>query len=306
MKEHAYNLFLYVDKSLITALGVAVHELDGTDSEKISALQQRVSHDYKAAKRYKLARRFEWGEYESLMRLGRELEAFEEIFRDCNAPLNPIVAITPIVDGAPKILAITALGPMNLEDFRGTPLEEPGAMVDYLKAYVKDGYFDVPQLINDDYFLAIKQLYNARHFVSAAKLLMSFIDTVAFIDAGDVRDGFSQWLHRYADLSSLDISPKELWEFRNGLLHMTNLRSRAVASGNTAPLIFYVGNPSRPKTSNPSGAKYFSLKGLLDIIAAAVSKWIETYNHNPEKLAAFVERYDLTLSDTRVAYFTLG
>jgi hypothetical protein len=200
LKEPAYNLFLYVDKSLITALGVAVHELDGTDPEKISALQQRVSDDYKTAKRYKLARRFEWGEYESLMRLGRELEAFEEIFRDCNAPLNPLVAITPIVDGAPTILAITALGPMNLEDFRGTPLEEPGVMIDYLKAYVKDGHFDVPQLINDDYFLAIKQLYNARHFVSAAKLLMSFIDTVAFIDAGDVRDGFSQWLRKYADL----------------------------------------------------------------------------------------------------------
>jgi hypothetical protein len=107
---------------------------------------------------------------------------------------------------------------------------------------VDAGCFDVPQLINDDYFLAIKQLFNARHFVSAAKLLMSFIDTVGFIDAGDVRDGFSQWLDKYADLTSLGISPKELWEFRNGLLHMTNLRSRAVASGNTAPLIFYVGS----------------------------------------------------------------
>jgi len=306
LKEPAYNLFLYVDKSLISALGVAVHELDGTDPEKLMTLQKRVGQDYRVAKRYKLARRFEWGEYEVLMRLGRELEIFEEVFRDCKAPLNPLVAITPIVDGAPKILAITPLGPMNIEDFRGTPLEEPGTMVDYLKAYVKDGHFDVPQLINDDYFLAIKQLFNARHFVSAAKLLMSFIDTIAFIDAGDVRDGFSQWLDKYADLTSLGISPKELWEFRNGLLHMTNLRSRGVASGNTAPLIFYVGTPSQPMPSNPSGAKYFSLKGLLDIIAAAVSKWIETYNRNPEKLATFVQRYDLTISDTRVAYLTLG
>jgi hypothetical protein len=135
---------------------------------------------------------------------------------------------------------------------------------------------------------------------------MSFIDTIAFIDAGDVRDGFSQWLEKYADLTSLGNSPKELWEFRNGLLHMTNLRSRGVASGYTAPLIFYVGTPLRPMPSNPSGAKYFSLKGLLDIIAAAVSNWIQTYNRNPEKLATFVQRYDLTISDTRVAYLTLG
>jgi hypothetical protein len=302
LKEPAYSLFLYVDKTLITALGIAVHELDGSDAEKISALQKRVSQDYKTAKRHKVTKRFEWREYESLMRLGRQLEIFEEIFRDGNAPLNPLVVITPIVDGTPKILAITALGPMNIEDFRGTPLEEPGVMVDYLKAYVKEGCFDIARLINDDYFLAIKLLFNARHYVSAAKLLMSFIDTVAFIDEGDVRDGFARWLDRYAALTALRITPKELWEFRNGLLHMTNLRSRAVASGNTAPLIFYVGTPSRPIPSNPSGAKYFSLKGLMDIVAAAISKWIETYNSNPEKLTSFVERYDLTISDARVAY----
>jgi hypothetical protein len=306
VKDTVYNLFLYVDKSRIKALGVAPHVLDGTDEQKISVLQERVQQDHKTAKQFEVKGAFEWSAYEGLMRLGRELEIFEEIFQDCKAPPNPLVVITPVVDGAPLVLAITRLGPLNLEDFRGTPLEEPGVLVDYLKGYVQDGHFDLPRLMNDDYFLAIKLLYNAHHFVSTAKLLMSFIDTVAFIDAGDVRDAFALWLDAYADIASLGITAKELWEFRNGLLHMTNLRSRAVASGKTAPLIFYVGSLSQPHPSSPSGAKYFSLKGLLDVIAAATSRWIETYNKNPNKLIDFVSRYDLTISDSRVAYIPVS
>src|SRR2546429_1635956 len=151
-------------------------------------------------------------------------------------------------------------------------------MVDYLKAYVENGHFDIPRLINDDYFTAIKLLFDARHYVSTAKLLMSFLDTVAFIDAGDVKDNFCLWLDSYAELKSLGITAKELWEFRNGLLHMTNLHSRAVASGAVSPLLFYVGSMSQPIPASPSGAKYLNLKDLIDAIAAALSQWIESYS----------------------------
>ncbi len=169
-------------------------------------------------------------------------------------------------------------------------------MVDYLERYISDGQFDIPRLINDDYFLAIKELFNAGHFVSCAKLLMSFIDTIAYIDAGDILDGF---------IPSLGITAKELWEFRNSLLHMTNLNSRAVASGKTAPLILYVGNPTRPLPARPSGARYFSLMGLIEATALAVSKWIETYSHSSEKRVELVTRYDLTISDSRLAYISM-
>lgn len=306
MKETVYNLFLYVEQSLIKALGVAIHELDGTQEEKVSALRVLVEQDYKTARKYKVTGKFEWSEYEGRMRLGRELEVFEEIFRDCKAPSNPLVVITPIVDEAPRILAVTTLGPLNLEELQGTPLAKPGAMVDYLKQYVEDGKFDIPRLINDDYFLAIKLLFNAGHYVSAAKLLMSFVDTVAFIDAGDVPDSFCLWLDSYAELAPLGITAKELWEFRNGLLHMTNLRSRAVTSGRTVPLILYVGSMPHPIPASQSVAKYFNLKDLIDVLAAALSRWMESYNRTPGKLINFVNRYDLTISDSRLAYFSDG
>jgi len=54
----------------------------------------------------------------------------------------------------------------------------------------------------------------------------------------------------------------------------------------------------------PDGVKYFNLKELLETVAGAVSKWIEDFNRNPNKWVDFVTRYDLTVSDSRIAYFT--
>ncbi|MGI4826611.1 MAG: hypothetical protein ACRYFU_00210 [Janthinobacterium lividum] len=306
MSDTVYNLFLYVEGGLIKQLGIAIHELYGTDQQKVTALQMLVDADYKTAPRVNAKPGFGYSEYESMMRLGHQLEVFEPLFRQCNTPINPLVVITPIVDELPRVLAVTGIGALNLDDFKGTPLEEPGMMADYLKTYITDAGFDFPRLINDDYFLAIKLLFNARHYVSAAKLLVSAIDTMAVADAGDVKDSFMLWLNTYADLHSLGITSKELWEFRNGLLHMTNLNSRDVAKGNTAPLIFYVGEMEGSIPPSRTGAKYFNLKSLIDVIAAAISRWIETYNVTPEKFGEFVTRYDLTISDSRLAYFSVG
>jgi hypothetical protein len=306
MKEPAYNLFVYLDMPTIRELGVAVHDLDGTEQEKLSALQKLVATDCITATRYKTKHPVTWQHYEGLVRLGLELGVFEGIFKALHAPKHPLVVITPVMDEKPHIKAIARIGPLRRDDLKGTQLEEPGTMIDYLDVYVTKEGFDIPRLLNDDYFLAIKLLFNNRHFVSCAKLLMSFIDTIAFIDAGDIKDSFILWLDTYADLASLGITSKELWEFRNGLVHMTNLHSRAVASGKTAPLILSVGNSTEPLPAYRNGAKRFNLKGLIDTTANAVSRWIETYNHSPEKLADFVNRYDQTVSDTRVAYIRLG
>jgi hypothetical protein len=46
VKETVYNLFVYVQKSMITELGIASHELEGTDEDKKTTLQvlARISH----------------------------------------------------------------------------------------------------------------------------------------------------------------------------------------------------------------------------------------------------------------------
>lgn len=104
-------------------------------------------------------------------------------------------------------------------------------MKNYLLEYMKPNGFDLPRLLNDDYFNAIRLLWNNKQYVSVMKLLLSFLDTVAYLDSGDTPGNFQKWLNNYADITSLDVTADELWELRNSLLHMTNSDSRKVARG---------------------------------------------------------------------------
>lgn len=60
---------------------------------------------------------------------------------------------------------------------------------------------------------------------------------------GDVRapSSFIRWLRDYADLAPLEITAEELWELRNGLLHMSNLNSSQVRSSSVRRISFRVG-----------------------------------------------------------------
>ncbi|HEY5381572.1 MAG TPA: hypothetical protein VIJ65_04915 [Acidobacteriaceae bacterium] len=306
MKETCFNLFLYGDDLTISKLGVAVHQLDGSDHDKQSALSSLVDTDYQIAAQYPLQEPLDWPRYQALQRLGHELKIFESIFQELYAPSQPFVVVTPVVNGKPCFQARRpASTPMYRDAFKGTSLEKPGTMIDWLEKYVSEQGFDLPRLINDDYFLAIKLLYNNGHFVSCNKLLMSCIDTLAFVDAGDMPGNFQSWLDKYADLASLSITSSELWEFRNSLLHMTNLNSRKVQQGKVAALVFYVGTSELPHRKSALGTRCVSLRALINVIAAAISKWVESYNNNPDKWADFVMRYDLTISDSRMAYFSI-
>src|SRR5438270_13625772 len=104
--------------------------------------------------------------------------------------------------------------------------------LDYLNLYMTPAGLDIPRLLNDDFFEAIRLLFNSRKFVSSLKLLLSFLDTIAFLDSGESGGPhFQRWLDTYVDLSTVGATSQELWEHRNSLLHMTNLDSRRVLGG---------------------------------------------------------------------------
>lgn len=64
-------------------------------------------------------------------------------------------------------------------------------MDDSLIKYTSDEGIDLPQLIHDDFFLAIKLTFIAGLHVSAAKMLVSCIDSVAYI--GGVSPPIFSW-----------------------------------------------------------------------------------------------------------------
>lgn len=299
--ERIFNIFIYFDAGLASEYGARYHFVEGTDNEKTSFLHLNVSNDYAAARRFRLIRRFTIAEWTAANRIGDVLHFFEEAFTRCNAPAAPIVCITSIVDGKPEIDLQTTLQP-----FRGdavSKIEGRGAVPDYFVSYVDGNRFRFTELIHDDYFKAIRILFNAKLYVSCAKLLMSCVDTLAFVEYGDEPRNFTNWLDAYVDLSPHGITSEEVWEFRNSVLHMTNLASRKVISGKVSPIMFYVGGPDSMPQINPLLPKPFNFYGLIKTIGNGIGKWGESYNEDRDKLLKFVERYDTTISDSRVARF---
>jgi hypothetical protein len=221
MQERVFNLFVFVASEYIGELGVVVHEIDGFDSDKLNFLRTVVESDAGAARRFAIPLRYtrrlsdsvsvpglHSSVFEQMIYGGRGLEVFEDVLDELNAPPSPLVCITHVVDGVVRIDKVHDLVEPS-QPLRAV-LVDRFAMPDYVTLYLTDDGFDLARLLNDDYFRAIKLLYQERLFVSAAKLLMSFIDTVAYLNEGDCQGNFQRWLDMYVATPSLRITADEL------------------------------------------------------------------------------------------------
>lgn len=303
--ERVFNIFMYYVKGTATEYGVRYHRLGGSEKEKGDFLLSRVEQDHLIARRFPLSRSFTPDEWLAVCRYGHGLEYFEEALALFRASAAPVYCLTAIVDGAPKIDKLIGAGP-----YRGdavTHQDGLGSMPDYLVEYTGENGFRFTDLIHDDYFKGIRTLFNAKLYVSCSKLLMSCVDTLAFVEYGDISGNFSKWVAVYVDLQPLGISADELWEFRNSLLHMTNLSSRKVIAGKVSPIMPCVGNAGYIRPLAGSGApKPFDLLGLIKAIGQGIGKWGEGYNTDRDKLLKFIERYDTTISDSRMGKLSIA
>jgi hypothetical protein len=301
IEERIFNIFMYFDSGVATEYGVRHSRIKGTDDEKKAFLASHVLQDHPIAHRFQLPRRFTTDEWFAAMRQGDILSYFEEAFEEFRATEAPLFCVTPIVDGVPRVDNQIGPGP-----FRGdavSEIEGRGSVPDYLVNYMDGNTFRFTELIHDDYFKAIRTLFNESLYVSSAKLLMSCVDTLAFVEYGNEQGNFSRWLDKYADLTSCGITSKELWEFRNSVLHMTNLASRKIIAGKVSPIMPYVGGPDTMRQIRDDLPKPFNLYRLISVIGNAIGKWAATYEKNSDKMLKFIERYDTTISDNRLAIF---
>ena len=174
--------------------------------------------------------------------------------------------------------------------------------VDYFGKFFTDEGFDFTGLVNADFFQPVRILFQNQHYVSAVKLLVVAIDSIAFVEFGELQTDnvFIKWLDKYAALPSLGITATELWEHRNSLLHMSSLDSRKVMSGKVRRLVAYVGQlPSEVVLSDVTTG-YYDIQKLVLAVANACGKWCKTYDDDRDKIHSFVERYDLIASDARM------
>lgn len=305
MAEQIYNVFLFFDaKDLCSVAGYTAHLHEGSDQEGVDFLRQRVDADLALAQKVPLSRPFTRSEYNAKCRLGEGHHLYDELFVQTGADAAPLFVSTPVLNGNAHFNYSSEHGDLDVNDV-SEKLGEPGVMVDWLQKYTSGAGINFSQLIHDDYFLAIKLTFNAGLYVSAMKLLVCCIDSLAYIEYGDDRGAFVKWMEAYCDLAPLGITAAELWELRNGLLHMTNISSSKVRKNQVRRISFRVGDaPEIPR--DVGGVYYFDFLALVQAFAQAQARWIEGYNNDRGKFAKFVERYDETISDSRVAVTHLG
>ena len=309
-KEVIFNFFPICNDKVITSIGFRVHEYSGSDDKKIKFLLSRVEEDSKEMAFAEISENFKvklpngkevngltHTRYNSLLHNGTEGVLYEPIFQLFNAPKFPLSVSTMIVNGKIKITEQKECTTIPKTEFTTRITEEiPNH---YLTEYITDDGFELCKLINSDFFEAIQLLYNNQRYVSTLKLLMSAIDTFAFLEFGDKANNFKDWLKEYCIVSKLNLTEDELWEYRNSILHMTNAYSRKVIDKKISKLSFYVNREDVKDMISDGEAKYFNLFSLINVIASGVDKWGESFNAEREKFKTFCDRYDLIISDIR-------
>lgn len=301
--EPIYNLFFFFEKMTCSEVGYRVINYVGDDHGAVKYLQDHLKEHFGTAKRFKLSKSFTRAEYDASARVGQSYALIEELLQHLGAGLAPLAVMTPVKDGELFFNYSSEHNNFDINEAKKS-IGVKGDMIDWLKEYTNEKGIDLSKLVHDDYFHAIKLTFNAKLYVSSMKLLLSCIDSIAYIEFGNVRSPtpFISWLKKYADLESLGITAPELWELRNGLLHMTNINSERVRNSTIRRISFRVGNANTVDTGVADDTHYFDFHGLITKFGEALGRWIESYNVDRSKFVKFVERYDETVSDSRVTY----
>ena len=286
MAENIVNIFAYGDETHVHSIGWRTYMRDGSDEELLTFLRSKVSVDHETAMRQDIREPIKWEEFNSMNRLNATTNT---LMSNGIMSENDMYCITPIVNGKVKIDGID-------DEF------SPDQIPDYLTIYMTDDGLDFPNLIHDDYFQAIRLLWNEKKYISCLKLVFSAIDTFGFIEHGPHGNSFIRWLDDFCDLESLGVTSTELWELRNSMIHMTNLLSYKVRDGSVKQLMPSITSPENEVIPHLNGIKSFhTSRFLLEVLPKGIEQWLKTYNQNRSKIVQFISRYDTIVSEARMS-----
>ena len=175
-----------------------------------------------------------------------------------------------------------------------------------LDKYLTDEGFDYNRLLDDDFLDAIRLLWKHNHYIPALKLLFIMLDTLAFVEFGDDQNVFVKFMDRYFDLSRVNVTALELWEFRNGLLHTTNPDLRKVRLKKVPRLVIMVTSPDHELAiQNTSlGKSFHVVRFFKEVMPVGIVNWIQAVNSEKRQFEV-TKRYSnivLSWNKTFIAY----
>ena len=108
MLEIILNIYLIIDANIVVGFRAMAYEMEGGDDNKINFLKSKAKVDFNSAYHFdapsdKNGKFMPYNKFAKLEKRGRQFELFEEIFANFKVPENPLICVTPVVDG--KIIA---------------------------------------------------------------------------------------------------------------------------------------------------------------------------------------------------------
>ncbi|MCF8242365.1 MAG: hypothetical protein K9J16_13355 [Melioribacteraceae bacterium] len=104
MNEKILNIYLVINDGIVTAFRAKSYEMDGDDYDKIEFLKSRAVHDFENTFQFeaptnKHGKFMQYKKFARLEQQGMHFQLFEEIFTKFRVPENPLICVTPVVDG---------------------------------------------------------------------------------------------------------------------------------------------------------------------------------------------------------------
>ncbi|HQF43492.1 MAG TPA: hypothetical protein PK073_11340 [Ignavibacteriaceae bacterium] len=104
MNEIILNIYLIINGGIVEAFKVVSYEMEGGDDRKIEFLKSRAKEDYEKAVVFdspvdKNGEFMSYNRFHKLEKRGMHFQLFENIFQSFDVAENPLICVTPVVDG---------------------------------------------------------------------------------------------------------------------------------------------------------------------------------------------------------------
>ena len=153
MGERLSTCVNYGNETHVYSMGYCEYKSEGSYDDLTNFLKSRVHDDYKEPPRKRRSPTHRVDTFYSMERLGAVTNTLRN---DGIMDEDDIYCITHIIDGNVRVDEVVDTNP-------------PNAIPDYLSIYMTANGFDFPQLIEDDYYAAIKILWNEKKYISSMK-----------------------------------------------------------------------------------------------------------------------------------------
>jgi hypothetical protein len=104
MNETILNIYLVINNGLVVEFRAIGYEQEGGDDRKIEFLKSRAKEDFEKAYKFdaptdKKGKFMSYNRFHKFEKRGMHFQLFEEIFSSFDVAENPLICVTPVVDG---------------------------------------------------------------------------------------------------------------------------------------------------------------------------------------------------------------